>query len=83
MMLIEERDIQKYAAYLARRQSWALKYRQDMDLDDLESMAALGILEAIKEYGTETVALKVGEAQVLDRPQQGLGLGENRAQSQQ
>ena len=54
MMLIEERDIQKYAAYLARRQSWALKYRQDMDLDDLESMAALGILEAIKEYGTET-----------------------------
>ena len=52
--MIPDKDLQKYAAYLANRQKWILQYRSDYSIDDLEVLAAMAIINAVRAEGTET-----------------------------
>ena len=52
--MISDEDLQKYSRYLARRYKWILQYRADYSMEDLEVMAAMGIVQAVQAEGTET-----------------------------
>lgn len=52
--MIPEEDLQKYARYLARRHQWILSYRPDYAMEDLEMLAAMAIIQAVRAEGTET-----------------------------
>ena len=46
-------DSEKLASYWAGRYSWALERRNDLDREDLQQAAFVGILRAVKDYKEE------------------------------
>ena len=52
--MIPDEDLQKYAHYLARRYYWILDYHSDYSIEDLEVLAAMAIIKAVRDAGTET-----------------------------